>query len=494
MDTLSALDSAFLRLQTPDSSMHIASIAVFDEPVPEPAEFTSVIRAKLASVPRYRQVVRELPFHLGRPAWVDDPTFDLANHLRRTALPEPGGDAELAALVSRLMSQRLREDRPLWEMWLVEGLSGGRWAIVGKVHHCLVDGIAGTGLMEAFLDDAAPAATRPASCSPKDADPSSTGRTLAALRLPASSQLLVSRTWQALRAPRHSLMQAALRARGLAAFGLLARPAAKSVLAGTLGPTRAWEATEIPIEAVRCIRAAFGGTLNDVVLAAVTRGLREFMLVNDEGAASTAVRSLIPVSVRASDDRGNPGNAITAVVAQLPVDATDPLERLDSVRVELERLKRSGEAQAGQLITGVADLLPGPWLAYGLDAIFRLPQRSITTVVTNVPGPRRPLFFAGRRLLALYPYVPIADRVRLGVAVISYCDVLYVGITADADHVTHLDALIAGIDAEVRELVALAGRHRVRRPVTAAEDRSRYAAPDGMPVSDDDISFWETVP
>ncbi|HLY34155.1 MAG TPA: wax ester/triacylglycerol synthase family O-acyltransferase [Jatrophihabitantaceae bacterium] len=456
MEALGDLDAAFLRIETPETALTIGSLAVLDGPPPSPAELGEVIAAKLPALPRYRQVVRELPLRIGRPIWVDDQSFDLSYHLRRTALPRPGSEHDLDVLVGRLMSQRLRRDRPLWEMWVVEGLADGRWAIVSKVHHCMVDGIAGAGLMDAVFDRSADA-IRPSPVGWQPRAAPGFARLVAAAAVPAVAPgAVVASVRDAIRRPKRTARGMALRLHGLLDFGLLAHPTAKSSLTGTLAPTRTWARCTIPLADVRTVRHALGGTVNDVVVAAVTRGLRDLLEAQGEPPVHGSVRALVPVSVRVATEHDRPNNQVSAVVAELPVDEPTTLSRLAAVRRQLDRLKRSGEAQAGELVVDAAALVPGPVLAYGLSGLFRIPQRFVTTVVTNVPGPREPLYFAGRRMRSLYPYVPIADRLRVGVAIMSYCDTLYVGISADRDHVHDLDAVVCGIRAEMETLLALA--------------------------------------
>jgi len=240
------------------------------------------------------------------------------------------------------------------------------------------------------------------------------------------------------------------------AFVELARPATASSLSGSLGSARCWAGAQVSLDDVRIIRRGLGGTVNDVVLAAVTRGFRDLLLSRDEPPARHAVRTLVPVSVRTSRQRGQADNRISAVVAELPVHVADPVERLRAVRTELDRLKASGEAAAGGVLTELARYVPPMLLSAGLTGIFRVPQRFVVTVATNVRGPRTPLYAAGRRLRELYPYVPIADRLRIGVAVSSYAGALYFGITADRDSTPDVDVLIAGIEDGLRELVKAA--------------------------------------
>ena len=458
MDAMTPLDSLFLRLEDRHTSLHIASVAIFEGPTPLYTDVAALVARKMTRIPRYRQRVRELPFGLGRPAWVDDPDFRLDYHVRRTALPRPGGPGQLDALVGRLMSQHLDRDKPLWECWIIEGLSGGRWAMVNKVHHCMVDGIAGTDLLGALLDDS----PTPADDQPDD-DVLATNLAarasgpvtalldgaLSRLRNPAR---LASETVNVARLATHT----ANLARGLTRFASLARPATASSLTGELGAARAWTGLRLSLADVQAVRAALGGTVNDVLLAAIARGFRDLLLARGEQPAAHTLRTLVPVSVRGVGERGRMDNRVSALVAELPVDVGDPLDRLRTVRHRMRALKGSGERQTGELLSDVAGLIPPALLAATLSAAFHIPQRFVVTVATNVPGPDRALYAAGRRMIELYPYVPIADRLRIGVAVLSYLDGLYVGVTVDRDSTPDVAVLTAGIEDEILDLLEIA--------------------------------------
>jgi WS/DGAT/MGAT family acyltransferase len=457
VEVMSPLDSAFLRLEDRHTSLHIASIAVFDGPPPTYDEIAAMFMAKLPMLPRYRQRVREIPFQLGRPVWVDDPQFSLSNHLRHTALPRPGAPEQLNELVGRLMSQQLDRDRSLWDTWIVEGLADGRWALINRVHHCMVDGIAGTDLLSTVLDHSAEPSVPIGDTVRATVEPSR-------LRLLASAATSLPRhpgdglghAYAGLRHPRATATAALTRLHGMLGFVGLARPAAASSLSGSIGSARCWASARVSLDDVSVIRHSLGGTVNDVVLAAVTSGFRNLLLSRHEPPVKHAVRTLVPVSVRTSAQRGQTDNQVSAIVTELPVHLADPVARLHAVRAELDRLKQSGEAQAGAIVTEFAKYIPPVLLSAGLTGIFHVPQRSIVTVATNVPGPRIPLYAAGRRLRELYPYVPIADQLRIGVAISSYAGALYFGVTADLDSTPDLGVLVAGIEDGLRDLVKAA--------------------------------------
>lgn len=456
--SLSPLDTAFLRLEDEHTSLHVASIAIFDGPAPGYAEVAEMLERKLPYVPRWRQRLHDAPLSLGQPRWVDDPDFDLRYHLRHTALPHPGSDAQLRDTIGRLMSQQLDRAKPLWEMWIVEGLADGRWAVVSKVHHCLVDGIAGTDLL-ATIFDREPNPTRPAA--PPHVAPAPPPSRLAFLgeattAFARAGAGVAGSAVGTVRHPRAAARTALTAARGLAGFAGLVRPGPPTSLTGELGAARIWTHAKLPLSDVRLVRSRFGGTVNDVVLSVVARGYRDLLLSRGETPDERGLRTLVPVSVRTSGERGGTANQLSAMIAQLPVAEADPVARLHAMRGHLDRLKGSGERQAGQLVTRLAAIIPPTLTSLGLSGMFRIPQWFLATVTTNVPGPSRPLYAAGRRLRELYPYVPIADQLRVGVAIMSYDGTLYVGITADRDSSPDVEVLAAGIEDGLRELVKAA--------------------------------------
>jgi len=463
MDRMTALDAAFLQAEDeePGVSLAIASIAVFEGPAPTTAEFGAALAGRLPLIPRYRQKAREVPWDVGPPVWVDDPGFDLGYHLRRTALPEPGGDRELAALMGRVMSARLDRNRPLWEYWLVEGLSGQRWALISKVHHCMVDGVSGTDLYRIVLDESpeprAPVADdwtpRP---EPSDLRLAATAA-IDLARLPLASVRALA---GAVRSPATVAHQARGAVRGLGALATALRPAARSSLSGPLSAERRFAVARTSVADVAAVRHALGGTFNDVVLAAVTTGFRRLLMSRGELPTQHAVRTLVPVSVRPPGAENVRGNQVSLLLAELPVQLADPEERLVAVRSELTRLKAEHEAQAGAAVLDLAAYEPFAAAAVPVRLAAHLPQRSVVTVTTNVPGPREPLFALGRRLVEIVPYVPIASTLRFGVAIFSYCGQVTVGITGDYDGAADVWTLAEGIEGGMAELVATAGARR----------------------------------
>ena len=456
MDRLSPLDAAFLSAEDADPhvSMAIASVAVFEGPAPGIDEVIAAFNGRLPLLPRYRQRIRRAPFALAPPAWVDDPDFDIWFHVRRTALPSPGGDAELFALISRLMAQRLDRDRPLWETWLIEGLAGNRWALLSKVHHCMVDGVGGTDLYHLLLSPTADAAPPPPVPDLDWPQPVSTGRLLVDAVTTAAAvplrQLRAAVT--AARRPLDAVRLLRTTARGLLASSPVLLPSSASTLPGHVGGQRRYAAAVVPLHELKEIAARLGVTVNDVALAVTSGGFRALLTRRGEHGRPHAVRSLVPVSVRPPGAEHTMANRVSCMFADLPVHLDNPLERVRHVHDELAGAKAHHEAEAGAVVVELAAKQPFSIVSPLLRTAFSVPQYSLVTVTTNVPGPRAPLFLMGRRMLRMLPYVPIADQVRIGVAILSYCDEVAFGVTADYDSGRDLETILDGIRADLAAL------------------------------------------
>jgi WS/DGAT/MGAT family acyltransferase len=474
MDRLEPLDALFVEAEDEDknTSMAIASIAVLEGPAPSQQEILTLVQDRLPLVPRYRQKLRTVPFRLGRPVWVDDPDFDLSYHIRRTQLPEPGGDHQLAALMARVMSQRLDRDYPLWEYWVVDGLARDRWALISKVHHCMVDGVGGADLYRLLTTSPSQSAEAAAdeAAQPPSAVALIAGAAADLALLPLRQARLVS---AALTGPDRAVRQAADVARAVARFAPSVWPAAQSSLSGNIGEQRRYAWARASLEDVKTIKREFGGTVNDVVLAAITGGFRTLLLERGEQPEPHEVPSLVPVSVRALGGESGFGNQVSATVADLPVQIADPVERLGAVRTELDSLKASNEALIGQALAALGRYSPYMLASWVVRKAFALPQREIVTVTTNVPGPREPIYWIGRRLEEIIPYVPIASRVRTGISIFSYDGAIMFGITADYETNPDVDVLARGIEAGVSELLLAAGRHAA--PAAPSRNGSRPA-------------------
>jgi diacylglycerol O-acyltransferase len=456
MERLNPLAAAFLEAEDvdPHASLSIGSFAIFEGPAPTFEEFVRTIEGRLPLIPRYRQRVRRVALDLAAPAWVDDPDFDLHWHIRSTALPSPGGHEEIGNLLSRVMSHRMDRSRPLWEYWFVEGVEGGRWGLLSKLHHSVVDGVSGTDIYQLVLDPTpTPRGPEPDHWQP--AQPAS------ALAFNAESALeMVTSPVQAVRAATRALARPVRLARTTltSAQGALniagaARPVHATSLTGPLDGSRRYTWTDVSLDDIRVVRKAFGVTVNDVALASVTGGLRRLLLSRGETPDPHAIRSLVPVSTRAPGEESILDNRVSLLLPYLPVDVSDPVERLETVRQRIRELRAAHEVEAGGSLTTLAAYPPFAPVSWGIRLGMRFPQRQITTVTTNVPGPRQTLYALGREVLAMLPYVPIADRVRIGIAMFSYRGTLTFGITGDYDTAPDLDVLATGISESLQELV-----------------------------------------
>ena len=461
MERLTPLATAFLDAEDVDarSSLAIGSRAVFEGPAPSFEEFVELIAGRLPLIPRYRQKLRNVPLGLAAPAWIDDADFDLRWHVRNTALPAPGGPEEIGRLMSRVMSRRMNRDRPLWEYWFCEGLSDGRWALLSKLHHSLVDGVSGTDLYQLVLDPTpTPRPAVPDTWTPASAPSTVAATAQAAWELATSPVTTARAVAGALAAPRRLAHTTSETASGLLAMAAALRPVRPTSLTGPLEGSRRYTWTDISLADVRAVRKAYGVTVNDVALAAVSGGFRLLLMSRGEEPDAHALRSLVPVSTREPGAEAIPDNRVSLMLPYLPVDLADPLDRLRAVRERIRGLRAHHEPEAGGSVTTAAELAPFPPIAWGIRLGMRLPQRQVATVTTNVPGPRTTLYALGREAQQMLPYVPIANRVRIGVAMFSYRDTLTFGITGDYDTAPDLQVLADGITSSMAELLAAARR------------------------------------
>jgi diacylglycerol O-acyltransferase len=461
VDRMSPTDAGFYYAESENTPLHVGSVAVFEGPAPSYGDVVRLLLSKLPMVPRYRQRVRTVPMNLGRPLWVDDPHFQILYHVRHTAVPSPGGEEQLRNLAGRVLGQRLDLAKPLWELWLVEGLENGRWALISKVHHCMVDGIAGSELMQLMFDltpDATPG-------EPQDWTPQ---------RGPSSLEVVAGAVQDAVTHPLRELTRLpgasgvkgagrrAVKAGRSLAAGVptmarqLATPTARS-LNGPIGPHRRWAWTDAQFDELKGVRTAFGGTVNDVVLAAITGGFRDLLERRGSLRQGLILRSLVPVSVRRPGQRGQMNNQISAVLVDLPVGEPDPVARLTSVRRQMDEHKKLMQTVDARSIIAMGDFVAPTLLALSVRAAMATGQMWCQAVTTNVPGPRVPLYLLGRRMCSAHAYVPIAGGIRVAIGIFSYLNTMTFGINADFDAFPDVDVLSAGIRRGIDELVAAAG-------------------------------------
>jgi len=454
MEWMSPIDSSFLHLENDVTPMHIGGVSLFEGPPPAFEDLKRMVAGKLDLVPRYRQKVRFVPLGAGSPAWIDDPHFSLDYHVRHTAIPKPGGEAQLRQMASRIFSQHLDRNKPLWELWSVEGLDDGRWALLSKVHHCMVDGVAATDLMSVMFSDTSAGKTpRQWSAPPEPSDIEVLTRTLARRLSPAGQLQSLQR---ALTAPGETLRSVAEFARAAAAAGPRLRPISSSSLTGPIGPHRRWSWAQIRLTDVKTVRAALGGTVNDVVLTVITNGFRKLLESRGEQVAPQAViRTMVPVSVRRKGEKGVYNNRVSAVFAGLPVGLEDPRERLAQIRSEMDGIKQSKQAVAGDVLSSLSGFAPPLLLALGSRLVTSSPRLNMHTATTNVPGPQEPVQTLGRRMLESYPFVPVVGSIRIVVAIFSYDGGLFFGVTGDYDGAPDIDVLTDGIANGMSDLLTL---------------------------------------
>jgi WS/DGAT/MGAT family acyltransferase len=474
MDWMSPIDASFLHLEGPVNPMHIGGVSIFEGPPPPFERLEEMVAGKLGLVPRYRQKVRFIPLGLGRPVWVDDPHFNLSYHLRHSALPPPGSNAQLRRTAARIFAQRLDRSKPLWEIWMLEGLAESRWALLSKVHHCMVDGVSATDLMAVmFGRDDPDAKVDTWLPSPEPSGSELVLRTITHRTLNPSEQLRTLRA--ATRAPRASIAQARDLLRGMTSAARVVRPVGRSSLTGPIGPHRTWSWGHVRLSDVKSVRATLGGTVNDVVLTIVSGGLRDLLETRGESLANRTIRTLVPVSVRRPGERGAYNNRVSAMLAELPVGVADPTARLDSVRAQMDGLKQSKQAVAGDVLTSLSGFAPPMLLALGARLGARSSSFGLETGITNVPGPQQPLHTLGRRLLESFPYVPLIGQARISIAIFSYDGGLYLGATGDYDSSSDIDILTAGAERSMAELLARAAP----APASRTRDRPTRAAVEG---------------
>jgi diacylglycerol O-acyltransferase len=475
MEWMSPMDSSFLHIENGTTPMHIGGVSIFAGPPPPFKDLRAMVAGKLALVPRYRQKVRFVPLAAGPPIWVDDPHFSLDYHLRHTAIPAPGEELQLRQMASRVFSQALDRDKPLWELWMVQGMRDGRWALLSKVHHCMVDGVAATDLMSVMFSDetsgtepSAAALERGWSPAPEPSGIDVLLRTLVRRASPAGQLETIKR---ALATPRETLRSVAEIARAAAAAGPSLRPVAASSLTGPIGPHRRWSWAHVRLSDVKAVRAELGGTVNDVVLTVITNGFRELLESRGEPiAADRVIRTMVPVSVRRKGEKGVYNNRVSAVFASLPVGLEQPAARLERIRAEMDGVKQSKQAVAGDVLSSLSGFAPPLLLALGSRLVTVSPRLNMHTATTNVPGPQQPVQTLGRRMLESYPFVPVVGSIRIVVAIFSYDGGLYFGVTGDYDGAPDIDVLTSGIERGMDELLALAKPEPAPKPPKRAAD------------------------
>ncbi|HET9441707.1 MAG TPA: wax ester/triacylglycerol synthase family O-acyltransferase [Acidimicrobiales bacterium] len=465
MQRLSGMDATFLYLETPTNHMHVAATAVLD-PSDVPGgysfdRFRDLVESRLHLVPPFRRRLAEIPFQLHHPLWVEDPDFDIEYHLRRAALPSPGGERELAEFAADVMSRPLDRTKPLWEMYVVEGLEHGMIAVVAKTHHAAIDGISGAELMVALLDLGPEPAPAPP---PPEWRPERVPTDLELVAFALSS--LSRQPLAGLKAARRTV-EAALTLRRRNRLPEVSPPPApfsapRTSINTAITPHRKFAFTQVPLDDAKAIKRALGGTVNDVVLALCAGALRSYLVARDEPVEESLV-ALVPISVRDGGRQGDGtlGNKIGQLLVSLGTAIHDPVERLRAIADSTRHAKSQSNAIGADILTN--------WAEFAAPAVFARAARLYTNMkladrhrplfnltVSNVPGPQFPLYIAGTRLVALYPMGPVSDGGALNITAMSYMGNLYFGLVACREAVPHVDTIAAGISSSLDELLKAA--------------------------------------
>lgn len=481
-DRLSAIDASFLHQERRASHMHVGAIVLMEGPVPTREEFTRHIESRLHLVPRYRQKLAFPRFEMGRPFWVDDPRFNIDYHVRHTALPSPGSMEQLRGIAGRIFSQRLDRSKPLWEIWLVQGLADGGFALVSKTHHALVDGVSGVDIATVLFD-----------LSPEQ-PPREELPPWVPQQEPSQAELVAEGIKDLLRAPGMVAGEAAKVVRDPATTVERAREALEGVgeiawaglnpapdvpLNVPIGPHRRifWQQCELAD--FKAVKDGLGGTVNDAFLAVVAGGLGKWLRTRGVRTEGLELRGLVPVSIRARDEHHALGNRIAALRGPLPVYAKDPVERLRIVRESMQGIKESKQALGAEVISGLEDFAPPTLLAQASRINFS--TRLFNLIVTNVPGPQFPLYMMGREMREIVPVAFLPENHALAIAAMSYNGKLDFGLLGDYDAVPDLEQLAGFFEESLEELLRAAGKSR--RKSRAAEAKAEPKAVAAKPAA-----------
>jgi diacylglycerol O-acyltransferase len=461
-ERLSALDVSFLYLETPTTAMHVGSVATFEPPRNEPFDYEALcalVARRISLVPRYRQKVRWVPGKLANPIWVDDEDFDITYHVRRSALPKPGSDDQLRQLVGRLQSRQLDRNRPLWEIYLVEGLSDGRFAIITKTHHAMVDGVSAVDIATLILDLEPTPREIPDDAWVPRPEPSGlslvAGAVLDTLRRPTQVIDTIRSEVTDVRATAGRALEAAV---GVAAVARTSfRSAPSSPLNAEIGEQRRFGVAATSLDDYKRIRKTHGGTINDVVLAVVAGALRTWLLTRGESVVpSTTVRAMVPVSVRADEADGALGNRVSSYFVDLPVGEPSPVMRLHQVSYAMKGHKESGQSVGADALVRLSGFAPPTIHSAAARLGSGLTRRLFNVVVTNVPGPQFPLYAAGAQMIDCYPVVPLAKGQAVTIGLTSYNGGVYFGLNCDRDSMPDIDVLSGCIEESLAELLGTA--------------------------------------
>jgi diacylglycerol O-acyltransferase len=467
-DRLSALDVSFLYLEGPTTPMHVGGLAVFEVPKDgfDYDKFAALLDQRISLVPRYRQRIKSVPGHLASPVWVDDTEFDISYHLRRSALPRPGSNEQLKELVARVQSRPLDRDRPLWEMYLVEGLAEGRFALITKTHHAMVDGISAIDIGQVILDVSPVPREIPEDLWMPRPEPGAASLVLDAVtELVRRPTAVVDTVRIGVNDARNAVSKVNRAVGGmLSAARVAARPAPTSPLNATIGSQRRFAVARTNLDDYKTVRKQSGGTVNDVVLATVAGAIRGWLLSRGEPVTpATVVRAMVPVSVRGDSESGQLGNRVSSYLVDLPVGEPNPVVRLSQVSYAMKAHKESGQSVGAEALVALSGFAPPTLHAMGARAASSFTRRLFNVTVTNVPGPQFPLYASGAKMLEMFPVVPLSGGQAVAIGLTSYDGGVYYGLNADRDAMYDADVLASLIEESLAELVE-AGEVSTRRP------------------------------
>jgi diacylglycerol O-acyltransferase len=469
-DRLSALDASFLHEEREASHMHVGAIAIFDGPPPTREEFADHIESRLHLVPRYRQKLSFPRFEMGRPFWIDDPRFNIDYHLRHTALPSPGSLEQLRGLAGRIFSQRLDRSKPLWEVWLVQGLQDGSFALISKTHHALVDGVAGVDIATVLFDlsKTPPDAPEPDDAWTPSPEPSQAELVAEGVKgLIRTPVRIASEAVRVARSPGETAGRVREAVEGVSEVAWAGlNPAPEVPLNVPIGPHRRVFWAESRLADFKAVKNGLGGTVNDAFLAVVAGGLGRWLRSRGVRTEGLELRGLVPVSIRAQDERHQLGNRIAALRGPLPVYAQDPVERLQIVREAMQGVKESKQALGAEVISGLEDFAPPTLLAMASRLNFS--TRLFNLIVTNVPGPQFPLFLMGREMQKIVPVAFLPENHALAIAAMSYNGKLHFGLLGDYDAMPDLEQLAGFFEEALAEMVDASRKAGAKKRTPAA--------------------------
>lgn len=482
MDRLDAVDAALWFGEDAATPRNVGGVAIFRPPESgfDHERLVRLIRSRIAHVPRYRQRIREVPWGLSRPVWVDDANFDVAYHVRRSALPNPGTREQLDELVARLMARPLDRSRPLWEMYLIEGMSDGCFAVVTKSHQVLVDGTGAIDIAQVMLDassevpEVTPVAWNPR---PEPSDPELIGSALSSvLTRPTVAWEVVTSGARDLGAAAESVVTW-VKDTGeevVRTVASMIRTPMNSPLNTRIGAQRRFATTEMSLAELREVHGTSVGTVNDVVLTVVTGALRDWLMNRGRVLdASATLRALVPVSIQdENSNRRDPvvTSQVGAFLIDLPVGEADPIVRLHQIAFHMRDLRNTERFVGAEALAGMAGFGPPTLHALGSRVGSTLSQRAYNVAITNVPGPQRPLYAAGSEMIAAYPFSPLVQGQALGIGLTSYRGSVFVGLTADRDALADVNVIIDGLAESLTELKEAASKETGLRIIPGRAD------------------------